>query len=176
MRRRPPGSAGVPPASLFLRPTSHPRHSLTMCMETAFKGICSIVPSLVRAGSPPGSAGVPPATLFLQPASQPRHTLTMCMETAFEGNSSIVPSLVRAGSPPGARASRPHPYSCNQPPIHGTPLRCAWKPPLRGSVPLCQALCGREAPRERGRPARILIPATSLLSTALPYDTHRNRP
>ena len=49
------------------------------------------------------------------------------------------------GHHPGARASRPHSSSCKLPPIHGTPLQSAPKPPLRGFLPLCQALCGRDA-------------------------------
>ncbi len=139
---------------------------------------------------PPGSAGVPPAT----PRERGRP----------------------ARNPPGARASRPHPYSCQQPPIQPTPLqgapshlcgvRChrakpyagetpalpGWlppephfckqppihdysharsaKPPLRGSLPSCQALCGRDARAPGWAPARILIPASSLPSTPTPMQ------
>ena len=68
------------------------------------------------------------------------------------------------GIPLGARASRPHPSSCKQPPVHGTPLQSASKPPLRGSLPLCQALCGRDARAPRGTSSQDIV-------TPSPYPT-----
>ena len=47
--------------------------------------------------------------------------------------------------PLGARASRPHPYSCISLPSTATPSQRAPNPPLRGSLPSCQGLCGRDA-------------------------------
>ena len=77
---------------------------------------------------------------------------------------------VRARRPPGARASRPHPYSCKQPPIQGhSPARRA-KPAFKGFSSIVPGLVRRDAPRERGRPARILIPANSLPSKATPLQ------
>ena len=42
------------------------------------------------------------------------------------------PVGVRKDIPPGARASRPHPYSCKQPPNHGHSLAKRTKPAFRG--------------------------------------------
>ena len=53
--------------------------------------------------------------------------------------------LCSVGHPPGARASRPHPIPANSLPSKATPLQGAPNPPLRGSLPSCQVLCGRDA-------------------------------
>ena len=75
--RASPGSAGVPPASLFLQTASHPRHSLAKRTETAFKGISSIVPGFVRAGRPRSQvvfvrAGRPRSQVVFVRAGRPR--------------------------------------------------------------------------------------------------------
>ena len=55
------------------------------------------------------------------------------------------PDCVRLVIHPGARASRPHPNPANSLPSKATPLQSAPNPPLRGALPSCQALCGRDA-------------------------------
>ena len=90
---------------------------------------------------------------------------------------------------PGARASRPHPYSCKQPPICGrSPCNarqtclcgvlfhrasfCAGETPA-----LPGGLCAGETPAlPGGLPARILIPANSLPSTATPLQSAPSPP
>ena len=66
--------------------------------------------------------------------------------------------LCSVGHPLGARASRPHPIPANSLPSTAAPLQSAPNPPLRGSLPSCQALCGRDARAPRwslcGRDAR----------------------
>ena len=68
------------------------------------------------------------------------------------------PVCVRWGHPLGARASRPHPIPANSLPSKATPLQSAPNPPLRGSLPSCRSLCGRDARAPRwslcGRDAR----------------------
>ena len=53
--------------------------------------------------------------------------------------------LCSVGHPPGARASRPHPIPANSLPSTATPWQSAPNPPLRGSLPSCRGLCGRDA-------------------------------
>ena len=53
--------------------------------------------------------------------------------------------LCSVGHPLGARASRPHPIPANSLPSTATPLQGAPNPPLRGSLPSCRSLCGRDA-------------------------------
>ena len=52
----------------------------------------------------------------------------------------------------GARGSRPHLIPANNLPSTAAPLQSAPNPPLRGSLPSCQALCGRDARAPRGGP------------------------
>ena len=178
----PPGSAGVSPASLFVQTATHPRHSLAMRTETAFTGISS-----VEAGADRKRAVAAFAARLLRSAVHGLTPTATCCRRLRGSNR----------CPPGARASRPHPYSCKQPPIHATPLQFAPKPPLRGSLPLRLEPIGNvlsppsrldscallsmglrprlpaaaafaapiDAPRERGRLARILIPATARTAT-----------
>ena len=75
----------------------------------------------VFGGASPGSAGVPPAPYSFGPRERghPAHL--------------------------GARASRPHPIPANSLPSTATPLQGAPNPPLRGSLPSCRGLCGRDA-------------------------------
>ena len=53
--------------------------------------------------------------------------------------------LCSVGHPLGARASRPHPIPANSLPSTATPLQSAPNPPLRGALPSCRSLCGRDA-------------------------------
>ena len=121
LQSMPPGSAGVSPASLFLQTATHPRHSLAMRTETAFTGISS-----VEAGADRKRAVAAFAARLLRSAVHGLTPTATCCRRLRGSNR----------CPPGARASRPHPYSCKQPPIHATPLQCAPKPPLGGSLPL----------------------------------------
>ena len=60
--------------------------------------------------------------------------------------------------PLGARASRPHPYSCKQPPIHGRSLAKRAKPAFTGFSSIVPGLVRAGRPRSRvvlcGRDAR----------------------
>ena len=52
--------------------------------------------------------------------------------------------------PPGARASRPHPYSCKEPPVHGHSLAKRTKPAFTGFSSLVPSLVRAGRPRSRG--------------------------
>ena len=51
---------------------------------------------------------------------------------------------------PGARASRPHPYSCKQPPIQGHSLAKRTKPAFTGFSSLVPSFVRARRPRSRG--------------------------
>ena len=100
-----------------------------------------------------GSASIPPPH---QPspggsasATSPRGGSDSGVQT---GNILYTINPERGRPPLGARASRPHLIPANNLPSTAAPLQSAPNPPLQGSLPSCQALCGRDARAPRGGP------------------------
>ena len=60
------------------------------------------------------------------------------------------PVCVRKNIPPGARASRPHPYSCKQPAIHGHSFAKRTKPAITGISSIVPGFVRAGRPRSQG--------------------------
>ena len=142
---RPPGARASRPQPYSCKQPLVPGHSLARRTKPAFTGFASLVPGLVRARIPPGARASRPHPYSCKQPPSHGHSLAKCTKPAFTGFSSLVPGFVRARIPPGARASRPQPCSCISLSSTATPSQSAPNPPLRGSLRLCQVLCGRDA-------------------------------
>ena len=131
--RASPGSAGVPPAFFFLQTASHPRHSLAKRTETAFKGISSIVPGLVRAGRPRSQV-----VFTLSPFPTHGESLSNLPQRLRGPSSSFVflrGSLFSQIPRPGSQVLAPHSR------LTGTPGG-GWQIPIRSFAPRCRRRSG----------------------------------
>ncbi len=115
----PPGSAGVPPATLFVQAACDPGAFLRTVHQTAFAGFATMVPSPMRARRPRSRVGVLPFTLA------PQESVSGCRAAAlpcrscerascnigsgagrFAGNRDVLPiSISRVR--PGGKGSSP---------------------------------------------------------------------
>ena len=122
---------------LYLSPTPPPGGSDNLALNQAGCPIpgrdVNHVCGLRCRGCPPGSAGVPPASLFLQTTCHPGPIPRKAHQTHLYGvrfhcatpNAGETPAL------PGG--FRPHPYSCEHPPIQGHALAKRTETALKGT-------------------------------------------
>ena len=165
----PPGSAGVPPASLFLQTASHPRPLPCKARQARLDGVLLHRARSCAARRPPGARASRPHPYSCKQPPIQGYSPARRAKPAFNGFSSIVPGLVRARRPPGARASRPHPYSCKQPPMHGhSPARRA-KPAFKGFSSIVPGLCAGETPAFPGGLVRARRPRSRGIFTPSPF-------
>ena len=174
-RTKPPGSAGVPPATLFLQAacdpgplprTVHQTHPCGLRYHCA-KSCAGETPAL------PGGSHPQPYSCK-QPAMQ-GHFLAQCTKPTFVGFVTIVPSRVRARRPRsrvGVSAGDLVPASSLR--CRATSSQGAPNPPLQGSLPLCQVVCGRDAraPGWASPPATLFVQA-ACGSGPLPRKAHQ---
>ena len=139
--RESPRERGRLARNLIPQTASRPRPLPRKAHQTRLYGVLFPRARLPCAGeNPPGSAGVSPASLFLPSHG---HSLAKC-KPAFTGFSSLVPLCGRESPRERGRLAR-NLIPANSLPATATPSQSAPNPPLRGSLPSCQALCGRDA-------------------------------
>ena len=162
--RTSPWERGRPARTVFLQTACHPGHSLTKRAEPAFTGISSIVPGFVRARRPRSQVG---------PFNR-LHCLHRLIREGCQRNERCEKSLQCTRSAMEADGLIVHQQRSDAsliPGFHTNGKLC-----FRNESPTWTAYLGWTSPWERGRPARILIPANSLPSTATPLQGAPNPP
>ena len=171
----PPGSAGVPPASLYLQTACHPRPLPCKAHQTRLYGDLFSCRSLCGR-----DARAPRWSLCGRDARAPGWSL--CGRDArapgwsfFTSRSASTASMAKGG------ADGRNDHQIDR--LAGGRIRARWRSwhvtGWRRSPKCCGGLLfvfGGASTRERGRPARILIPANSLPSTATPSQGAPNPP
>ena len=149
-----PGSAGVPPASLFLETTCHPGPLPCKAHQTRLYRVLFHRARPCAGGTPalPGPRG-----------------------SFFTSRNASTASMAKGG----ADGRNDHQIDL----LAGGRIRARWRSwhvtGWRRSPKCCGGILfvfGRASPWERGRPARILIPANSLPSRAAPLQSAPNPP
>ena len=170
----PPGSAGVPPASLFLQTASHPRPLPCKARQARLDGVLLHRVRSCAARRPPGARASRPHPYSCKQPPMHGHSPARRAKPALTGFSSIVPGLVRRDAPRERGRPARILIPANSLPSKATPLQGAPSPPLRGSLPSCQVLCGRDARVPGGsmcgRDARV--PGGSGETPAFPGDLY----
>ena len=169
----PPGSAGVPPASLYLQTACHPRPLPCKAHQTRLygvlfhrAGVCAgetpaLPGGLCAGGTPALPGGLSSRAVVPPPRAWPKAALMAV--TTIKSTDSLEVESVRAG---GVGRS-----------LDGVEVRSvAAGSCLCSESPTLTAYLGWTSTRERGRPARILIPANSLPSKATPLQGAPNPP
>ena len=157
----PPGSAGVPPASLYLQTACHPRPLPCKAHQTRLYGVLFHRAKFCAGGTLPGG-------LCGRDARAPGGSF-------FTSRSASTASMAKGG----ADGRNDHQIDL----LAGGRIRARWRSwqvtGWRRSPKCCGGLLfvfGGQSTRERGRPARILIPANSLPSKATPLQGAPNPP
>ena len=169
--RRPPGSAGVPPATLFVQAACDPGAFLRTEHQT---GLCRIRYHGAKsyAGETPALPGGsrPQPYSCKQPAIQ-GHSFEQSTKPSFAGFATMVPSPMRARRPPGSAGVPPATLFVQAACDPGAFLRTEHQTGLcRVRYYGAKSYAGETPPRERGRPARNLIRASSLRSRGIPSN------
>ncbi len=176
--RRPRSRVGVSPATLFLQAACGPGPLPRKAHQTGHREVRYHCAKSCAGETPalPGGAR-PQAYSRKQPAIQ-GHCLARCTKPAIARFVSIVPSRVRARRPRsrvGVSARNLIPASSLR--SKATPPHSAPNRPSRGSFPLCQVVCGRDA----RAPGWASPPATLFLQAAcdagpIPRTVHQTHP